>query len=88
MHSGDHQYIISEKLRSSWTEAQAPGNLRVKEVRISEHERFPLLQPEGADRTHICGSHATTQSAAMPPSRASLAGTTPIGLQAFSNSVK
>jgi IS4 transposase len=59
---GDHHYIIGEKLRSGSAEARAAlsrqgryqevaANLRVKEVRISEHERFVICHnPEGADR--------------------------------------
>lgn len=55
-------YILGEKLRSGSTEATAAlgrpgryhdvaGNLRVKEVRISEHERFVICHnPEGAAR--------------------------------------
>jgi hypothetical protein len=59
---GDHHYIIGEKLRSGSAEATAAlsrqgryaevaGNLRVKEVKISEHERFVICHnPEAADR--------------------------------------
>ncbi|MGH3814193.1 MAG: IS1634 family transposase [Pseudonocardiaceae bacterium] len=55
-------YILGEKLRSGSAEAAAAlgragryqdvaGNLRVKEVRISEHERFVICHnPEAADR--------------------------------------
>jgi len=55
-------YILGEKLRSGSPEATAAlgragryqavaGNLRVKEVRISEHERFVICHnPEAADR--------------------------------------
>jgi len=55
-------YILGEKLRSGTAEATAAlgragryqavaGNLRVKEVRISEHERFVICHnPEAADR--------------------------------------
>ncbi len=62
LRSGDHHYIIGEKLRSGSAEADAAlsrqgryqevaGNLRVKEVRISEHERFVICyNPEGAKR--------------------------------------
>ncbi len=53
LRSGDHHYIIGEKLRSGSAEAtaalsrqgryqQVADNLRVKEVRISEHERFVI----------------------------------------------
>ena len=59
---GDHHYIIGEKLRSGSAEATAAlsrqgryqevaGNLRVKEVRISEDERFVICHnPEAAER--------------------------------------
>lgn len=59
---GDHHYIIGEKLRSGSEEASAAlsrqgryrdiaENLRVKEVRISEHERFVICHnPEAAKR--------------------------------------
>ncbi len=59
---GDHHYIIGEKLRSGSAEAtaalsrqgryqQVAGNLRVKEVRISDAERFVICHnPEQADR--------------------------------------
>jgi DDE family transposase len=62
LRQGDHHYIIGEKLRSGSAEATAalsrPGryqhvadNLRVKEVRISDHERFVICHnPDGADR--------------------------------------
>jgi transposase len=59
---GDDHYIIGEKLRSGSAEAQAAlsrqgryqqaaANLRVKEVRISEQERFVICHnPEAAER--------------------------------------
>jgi len=59
---GDHHYIIGEKLRSGSAEAtaalsrqgryqQVAGNLRVKEVRIAEDERFVICHnPDQADR--------------------------------------
>ena len=59
---GGNHYIIGEKLRSGSAEAQAAlsrqgryqevaGNLRVKEVRIAEDERFVICHnPEGAER--------------------------------------
>jgi hypothetical protein len=59
---GDDHYIIGEKLRSGSAEAQAAlsrqgryqqaaANLRVKEVRISDHERFVICHnPEAAER--------------------------------------
>jgi Transposase DDE domain len=59
---GDHHFIIGEKLRSGSAEAtaalsrqgryqQVADNLRVKEVKISEHERFVICyNPEQADR--------------------------------------
>jgi hypothetical protein len=59
---GDHHYIIGEKLRSGSAEAAAAlsrqgryqeitGNLRVKEVKIADDERFVICHnPEGAER--------------------------------------
>jgi hypothetical protein len=59
---GGHHYIIGEKLRSGSAEAAAAlsrqgryqeitGNLRVKEVRISDDERFVICHnPDGAER--------------------------------------
>ncbi len=59
---GDHHYIIGERLRSGSAEATAAlqrqgryaevaGNLRVKEVNISEAERFVICHnPEAAER--------------------------------------
>jgi hypothetical protein len=60
--AGGHEYILGEKLRSGSAEAAAalarPGryqavaeNLRVKEVRVSEHERFVVCHnPDAAQR--------------------------------------
>ena len=62
LRSGDHHYIIGEKLRSGSAEAMAAlsrqgryqdvtASLRVKEVRISESERFVICyNPDGAER--------------------------------------
>ena len=62
LRQGDHHYIIGEKLRSGSAEAQAAlsrqgryqdvtANLRVKEVRVSESERFVIcFNPEAAER--------------------------------------
>jgi hypothetical protein len=59
---GDHHYIIGEKLRSGSPEAAAAlsrqgryqeitGNLRVKEVKIADDERFVICHnPAGAER--------------------------------------
>jgi len=59
---GDEHYILGEKLRAGSAEAKAAlsragryqevaGNLRVKEVRISEGERFVVCHnPQGAER--------------------------------------
>jgi hypothetical protein len=59
---GDHHYIIGEKLRSGSAEATAAlsrqgryqevaANLRVKEVKIAEDERFVICHnPDGAER--------------------------------------
>ncbi|MFF0203219.1 IS1634 family transposase [Streptomyces sp. NPDC005017] len=62
LRTGDHHYIIGEKLRSGSAEAtealarqgryqDVRDNLRVKEVRIREDERFVIcFNPEAADR--------------------------------------
>jgi hypothetical protein len=62
LRAGDHHYIIGEKLRSGSAEATAAlsrqgryqdvaANLRVKEVRIAEDERFVIcFNPDAADR--------------------------------------
>ena len=62
LRSGDHHYIIGEKLRSESAEVKAAlsrqgryagiaGNMRIKEVRISGHERFVIcFNPEAAER--------------------------------------
>lgn len=62
LRKGDHHYIIGEKLRSGSAEATAAlsrqgryqdvaANLRIKEVRIAEDERFVICyNPEGAGR--------------------------------------
>jgi hypothetical protein len=62
LRKGDQHYIIGEKLRSGSAEAQAAlsrqgryqdvaENLRVKEVRIADSERFVICyNPEGAER--------------------------------------
>jgi Transposase DDE domain len=62
LRKGDHHYVVGEKLRSGSAEATAAlsrqgryaevaGNLRVKEVRISDAERFVICHnPEQADR--------------------------------------
>jgi hypothetical protein len=62
LRKGGNHYIIGEKLRSGSAEAaaalsrqgryqEAAGNLRVKEVRIAEDERFVICHnPDGAER--------------------------------------
>jgi hypothetical protein len=62
LRSGDHHYILGEKLRSGSAEADAAlsrqgryqdvaANLRVKEVRISDGERFVICyNPDAAER--------------------------------------
>ncbi len=62
LRQGDHHYIIGEKLRSGSAEADAAlsrqgryqdvaANLKVKEVKISESERFVICyNPEAAER--------------------------------------
>lgn len=63
--AGAGGYILGEKLRSGSAEAKAAlarpgryqevaGNLRVKEVRISEHERFVVCHnPDAATRDEL-----------------------------------
>ena len=70
---GDHHYIIGEKLRSGSAEAkaalsrqgryqEAAGNLRVKEVRISDDERFVICyNPEAAERDAAIRARMLTQ---------------------------
>lgn len=62
LRQGDHSYIIGEKLRSGSDEVKAAlsrqgryteisGNMRIKEVRISDSERFVICHnPEAAER--------------------------------------
>ncbi|MGW3353780.1 IS1634 family transposase, partial [Nonomuraea rubra] len=62
LRQGDHQYIIGERLRSGSPEVKAAlsrqgrytdiaANMRVKEVRISDTERFVICHnPEAAER--------------------------------------
>ena len=62
LRAGDHHYIIGERLRSGSAEADAAlsrqgryqevaANLRVKEVKVSDSERFVIcFNPEGAER--------------------------------------
>ncbi len=91
---GDHHYIVGEKLRGGSPEATAaldrPGryatitaNMRVKEVRISEHERFVICHnPEGAERDAAVRAELLTRlggliagsDALAPAKRAELRG--------------
>jgi hypothetical protein len=73
LRKGDHHYIIGEKLRSGSAEAtaalqrqgryqQVADNLRVKEVKISDHERFVICyNPEQADRDAAVRQRLVTQ---------------------------
>jgi hypothetical protein len=70
---GGNHYIIREKLRSGSAEAQAAlsrqgrykdvaGNLKVKEVRIAEDERFVICHnPEAAERDAAIRARMITQ---------------------------
>ena len=70
---GGNHYIIGERLRSGSAEAEAAlsrqgryqevaGNLRVKEVRIAEDERFVICHnPEGAERDAAVRARMITQ---------------------------
>lgn len=73
LRQGDHSYIIGEKLRSGSDEVKAAlsrqgryteisGNMRIKEVRISDTERFVICHnPEAAERD----AHMRTQLVAQ-----------------------
>jgi Transposase DDE domain len=73
LRTGDNHYIIGEKLRSGSAEADAAlsrqgryqevaENLRVKEVRISESERFVICyNPEAAQRDAAVRARMLTQ---------------------------
>ncbi|WP_030925548.1 IS1634 family transposase [Streptosporangium amethystogenes] len=62
LRQGDHSYIIGEKLRSDSAEVKAAlsrqgryteitGNMRIKEIRISDTDRFVICHnPEAAER--------------------------------------
>jgi hypothetical protein len=62
LRAGDHHYILGEKLRGDGAQAKAAlsrqgryatvaGNLRVKEVKLGDDERFVICHnPEAADR--------------------------------------
>ena len=70
---GGNHYIIGERLRSGSAEADAAlsrqgryqevaANLRVKEVRIAEDERFVICHsPEGAERDAVIRARMITQ---------------------------
>jgi len=73
LRKGGNHYIIGERLRSGSAEADAAlsrqgryqevaGNLRVKEVRIAEDERFVICHnPEGAERDAAARARMMTQ---------------------------
>jgi hypothetical protein len=73
LRKGGNHYIIGERLRSGSAEAAAAlsrqgryqevaGNLRVKEVRIAEDERFVICHnPEGAERDAAVRARMITQ---------------------------
>jgi IS4 transposase len=73
LRKGGNHYIIGERLRSGSAEAGAAlsrqgryqevaGNLRVKEVRIAEDERFVICHnPEGAERDAAIRARMITQ---------------------------
>ena len=102
---GDHHYIVGEKLRGGSPEATAAlsragryatvaANMRVKEVRICEHERFVICHnPEGAERDAAVRAELLTRlgglidgtDALAPAKRAELRGviSTKPGLNRF-----
>nr|WP_245718515.1 transposase [Nocardia miyunensis] len=69
LRQGDHHYIIGEKLRSGSAEVKAAmsrqgryldiaGNMRVKEVRVSDSERFVICyNPDAAERDRATRDH-------------------------------
>jgi transposase len=73
LRKGGNHYIIGERLRSGSAEADAAlsrqgryqdvaGNLRVKEVRIAEDERFVICHnPDGAERDAAVRARMITQ---------------------------
>jgi len=73
LRKGGNHYIIGEKLRSGSAEAQAAlsrqgrymditGNLKVKEVRIADDERFVIcFNPEAAERDAAVRARMITQ---------------------------
>ncbi|MDA0639536.1 IS1634 family transposase [Nonomuraea ferruginea] len=73
LRQGDHSYIIGEKLRSGSDEVKAAlsrqgryteisGNMRIKEVRISDSERFVICHnPEAAQRDAHLREQMVTQ---------------------------
>jgi Transposase DDE domain len=77
LRQGDHHYIIGEKLRSGTPEVKAAlsrqgrynqvaGNMRVKEVRISDTERFVICHnPEAAERDKHTREQLTAQLAGL-----------------------
>jgi hypothetical protein len=72
LRQGDHHYIIGEKLRSGSAEVKAAmsrqgryldvaENMRVKEVRVSDTERFVIcFNPEAAERDAATRDHLLT----------------------------
>jgi hypothetical protein len=77
LRKGGNHYIIGAKLRSGSAEATAAlsrqgryqdvaANLKVKEVRIAEDERFVIcFNPEGADRDAAVGARMLAQLSEM-----------------------
>ncbi len=73
LRQGDHHYIIGERLRSGTAEAKAAlsrqgryqevaENLKVKEVRIGEADRFVIcFNPDGAERDAAIWTRLITQ---------------------------
>jgi transposase len=90
---GDHHYIIGEKLRSGSAEAAAAlsrqgryqeitGNLRVKEVRISDGERFVICHnPEGAERDAVIRARLLARLKEMTDGTDTLTATRRAGLR-------
>ncbi len=79
LRKGDHHDIIGEKLRSGSAEASAAlgrqgryaevaDNLRVKEVKISDHERFVICSnPQAAERDAAVRERLLAKLQLAPP---------------------
>ncbi len=93
LRAGDHHYIIGEKLRSGSAQAAAAlsrqgryqdvaANLRVKEVRIADSERFVICyNPEAAERDAAARERMLAQLKDMIKDSDQLSATKPAELR-------